>query len=124
MIDIHCHILPGLDDGAPDLATAVEMASISAADGIEVVIATPHVGTETALSMEMIIEAVTRLNRELQAREIPVSVVPGAEVASHGVAGRADAYRLASGSFLLVEFPHAASRGRCRSSDNRRQCAW
>ena len=42
MIDIHCHILPGLDDGAQSLDEAVEMARIAEKDGIEKIVATPH----------------------------------------------------------------------------------
>jgi protein-tyrosine phosphatase len=42
MIDIHCHPLPGIDDGADDLATAVAMCRAAAADGCTALIATPH----------------------------------------------------------------------------------
>ncbi|MDB5438503.1 MAG: Capsular biosynthesis protein [Caulobacteraceae bacterium] len=43
MIDLHCHILPGIDDGAPDLETSLEMARIAVADGIRVTACTPHI---------------------------------------------------------------------------------
>ena len=43
MIDLHCHMLPGIDDGAPDLATSLEMARIAVADGIELTACTPHI---------------------------------------------------------------------------------
>jgi len=44
MIDIHCHILPGMDsDGPRDQAEALEMGIIAAADGIRLIVATPHV---------------------------------------------------------------------------------
>ncbi len=43
MIDLHCHLLPGIDDGAPDLDTALAMARIAADDGIEIVACTPHI---------------------------------------------------------------------------------
>lgn len=43
MLDLHCHILPGIDDGAPDLATALEMARIAIADGIGHIACTPHI---------------------------------------------------------------------------------
>jgi protein-tyrosine phosphatase len=43
MIDLHCHMLPGIDDGAPDLPTAVAMAKIAAADGITTTACTPHI---------------------------------------------------------------------------------
>jgi protein-tyrosine phosphatase len=43
MIDLHCHILPGIDDGSPDLATSLEMARIAVADGITTTFCTPHI---------------------------------------------------------------------------------
>ena len=43
MIDLHCHILPGIDDGAKDLATSLAMARMAAADGIAVTACTPHI---------------------------------------------------------------------------------
>lgn len=42
MIDIHTHVLPGIDDGAADLEVAVEMCRLAAAAGCEALIATPH----------------------------------------------------------------------------------
>ncbi len=43
MIDLHCHILPGIDDGSPDLDTSLAMARAAVADGIEVIACTPHI---------------------------------------------------------------------------------
>src|SRR5271168_2497791 len=43
LIDLHCHLLPDIDDGAPDLATAMEMARLSVADGVRVIACTPHI---------------------------------------------------------------------------------
>ena len=43
MIDCHCHILPGIDDGASDIAESVAMARLAFADGISKIVATPHV---------------------------------------------------------------------------------
>ena len=42
IIDIHCHIMPGVDDGSPDMATSLEMLRIAARDGITHMILTPH----------------------------------------------------------------------------------
>lgn len=46
MIDLHCHILPGVDDGAPDFETSVAMCRMAAADGCEAMVATPHLRHE------------------------------------------------------------------------------
>jgi protein-tyrosine phosphatase len=43
MLDLHCHILPGIDDGAVDLDMALQMARIAAADGITTIACTPHI---------------------------------------------------------------------------------
>jgi hypothetical protein len=43
VIDLHCHMLPGIDDGAPDVATSLEMARIALSDGIRVTACTPHI---------------------------------------------------------------------------------
>jgi protein-tyrosine phosphatase len=43
MIDLHCHLLPGIDDGAPDVATSLRMAQVLVKDGVEAVVSTPHI---------------------------------------------------------------------------------
>ena len=43
MIDLHSHILPGIDDGSKSLAMSLEMARIAVADGIRVTACTPHI---------------------------------------------------------------------------------
>ena len=43
MIDLHCHLLPGIDDGAKDLSESIAMARIAVADGIRIVACTPHI---------------------------------------------------------------------------------
>jgi protein-tyrosine phosphatase len=43
MIDLHCHLLPGIDDGPQELETSLEMASIAVRDGIETIFCTPHI---------------------------------------------------------------------------------
>jgi protein-tyrosine phosphatase len=44
MIDLHCHLLPGIDDGPADSAMSLAMARLAVADGIETIACTPHSG--------------------------------------------------------------------------------
>jgi protein-tyrosine phosphatase len=107
MIDIHCHILPGVDDdGAPDTETSIAMARIAANDGIHTIIATPHL-TNAAYPREKLTEAVAQLNTALQQQSIPITILFGAEVQAHIALSVADRFCLAESSFLLVEFPHS-----------------
>jgi protein-tyrosine phosphatase len=79
--DIHCHVLPGLDDGAGDVAEALAMAEMAVAQGIGTIVATPHqLGTHAANSGQAIREAVARFQSVLDSRRIPLRVVPGADV--------------------------------------------
>ena len=64
MVDIHCHILPGIDDGAKSMEVSVQMAEIAIADGITHVIATPHSNAEFKFRPELVLQ----LRNELQAK--------------------------------------------------------
>src|SRR5580692_2283583 len=64
MVDIHCHILPGIDDGAKSMEVSLQMAEIAIADGITHVIATPHSNAEFKFRPELVLQ----LRNELQAK--------------------------------------------------------
>lgn len=85
MIDLHCHILPGLDDGAQTEQEAIEMARRASADGITDIVATPHtyngIYHTSAAEIE---QSVQRLNLLLAEQQIPVRIHPGAEIHLHG----------------------------------------
>jgi protein-tyrosine phosphatase len=84
MIDIHCHILPGLDDGAVDMEEAVAMCRIAAADGIRTVVATPH--CQNGLydnSEKTIIPVWEELQAQVKAAGIDLELVPGADIHFH-----------------------------------------
>jgi len=80
MIDLHAHILPGLDDGARDLDEAMAMARQAAAEGITGVFATPHVTDPAVSHREIILAALEELGARLAAEGVPVRLYPGAEV--------------------------------------------
>lgn len=64
MVDIHCHLLPGIDDGATSIEVSLEMAAMAVEDGITQVVATPHAGSGFTFRPDVVRE----LRVELQAR--------------------------------------------------------
>ena len=111
MFDLHCHILPGIDDGATDLPMALEMARMAAADGITTVACTPHiypgVYENTAATIR---QAVAAFQAELDRHGIPLRLVEGADVhLDPGLVAdiRGDRIPTLAGSrYLLLEPPH------------------
>ncbi len=110
--DIHCHLLPGLDDGATDLDEALAMAEMAVDDGIETIVATPHqLGNNARNSGDMIRTAVAAFRRQLDRRRLPLRILPGADVRiepdlpdkvrSGEVVSLADRRR-----YVLLELPH------------------
>lgn len=80
MIDLHCHILPGLDDGPATMEESLAMARMAAADGVRIIVATPHVDREfQEPDPELVRRLVVSLNRALGAEGLPLRVLPGAE---------------------------------------------
>jgi protein-tyrosine phosphatase len=107
VVDLHCHILPGVDDGALDLADSLGLARQAAADGIERVCATPHIRHDHDVRIEEVAGRVEELNARLREEDLPVTVLTGGEVAETAVAGlgEEDLKRVAlgGGSWILLE---------------------
>jgi protein-tyrosine phosphatase len=84
MIDLHTHVLPGIDDGPRTSAGSEELARSAAADGVTVLAATPHLRADHPGVVPAELGArCERLRGELHAAGIPVEVVPGGEVDIH-----------------------------------------
>jgi protein-tyrosine phosphatase len=81
MIDLHCHILPGIDDGPATIEDAVTIARAAAAAGTQTVIATSHVDWTHRNDAATIAGLVAEVNERLLAEEIELEVLPGAEIA-------------------------------------------
>jgi protein-tyrosine phosphatase len=90
VIDLHCHILPALDDGALDLDDAVAMALQARADGIDTVCATPHIRHDHDVVIGELPELVAALEGELERRGVELRIATGAEVAVSALAGLDD----------------------------------
>ncbi|MEC0282043.1 tyrosine-protein phosphatase [Terribacillus saccharophilus] len=85
MIDIHCHILPGVDDGARTLEDSIEMAKAAAEQGIHTIVATPHHrNNQFDNYREDILTRVDELNRILEEENIEVNILPGQETRIYG----------------------------------------
>ncbi|MFK3936227.1 tyrosine-protein phosphatase [Alkalihalobacillus sp. NPDC078783] len=111
MIDCHCHILPGLDDGAKSLAHSIEMARTAVDEGITTIIATPHHENPYFNSTsEQMLNGVQELNRALEAEGIPLEIMPGQEIRMFGdlLKHLSLGYSVplsGSGRYVLLEFP-------------------
>ncbi len=80
-VDIHCHILPGIDDGARDWEEAIGMAEMAVADGIRTIVATPHqLGNHGENSGGTIRALAGQFQEMLDRRRIPLRVLPGGDV--------------------------------------------
>lgn len=110
MIDLHTHILPGIDDGAPDLDASLEIARASASDGVSLMIATPHVNGRYMPDPGTIRTLARDVNRALAEEELALVVSTGAEIALSELSGLDDealnAYGLGGSRTLLIESPY------------------
>jgi protein-tyrosine phosphatase len=111
LIDLHCHLLPEVDDGAVDLKTSLAMARMSVAEGVKVIACTPHIlpGVYDNTGPD-IRHRVQRLQLELNATGINCRLVPGCDahispdLVSKLKSGRA--LTLNDSRYVLVEPPH------------------
>jgi protein-tyrosine phosphatase len=111
MIDIHSHILAGVDDGAKSLAESVEMCRLSSDDGVKIMVATPHAhdGVHDTHNPSFLSEKIKELNEQLGGNP---RIELGCELRfTHDVVSQVCATRtaptIAGGPYVLIEFPHA-----------------
>lgn len=112
MIDIHTHILPGMDDGAHSWEEAAEMAALAAESGTHTLAATVHAnlpGMDNERRMEVYVRQLEHFQKILQSEGITLNVCSGMEVfADAGFPGRfhpGDFLTLNGSRYLLTEFP-------------------
>lgn len=111
MIDLHSHILPGLDDGARSLDDALGMALAAVGDGITAIAATPHVRSDYPTSADTMERAVAELRAALAAEGIGLELLRGGELALDRLdlisAGELARFGLGgSPAYVLLEFPY------------------
>ena len=107
MIDLHCHILPAIDDGARDLADSVAMARQAEADRIEAICATPHIRHDHDVRIEEVADRVAALGARLREEAVGVRILTGGEVAETAVAALSEEelahVSLGEGRWILLE---------------------
>jgi protein-tyrosine phosphatase len=110
VIDLHCHVLPGVDDGVRTLEEAVELARAAAADGVTAIAATPHVRDDYPTTAETMEAKVAEVNEALRAAGVEVEILRGGEVALDALPALGDGvFRFGLGGnpkLLLLEFPY------------------
>lgn len=109
MIDLHSHILPGLDDGPASMEGSLQLARAAVAAGTRTIVATPHVNGGYGIGPERIAEGVAELTDALARAAIPLEVLPGGEIAIWRLVDLDDdtlrGFALGGGPRLLVESP-------------------
>ena len=107
MIDLHTHIIPGLDHGPGDWDEALEMCRIAIADGITTLAATPHVSEVFPNSSQRIEAAVGELRGRLEQAGIPLEIVVGGDYHIRPDLSPRNVLTLGgNGRYFLLEFPY------------------
>lgn len=111
MIDLHCHLLPGLDDGSKNMNTSLKLANDAVKDGVNYALLTPHHMNGVYLNhKKMVIQRTQEFQAEIDKCKIPLKVFPGQEVRINGDLLSAldqDDILFADegGRYLMLEFP-------------------
>jgi protein-tyrosine phosphatase len=110
VIDLHCHVLPGVDDGPDTLADSIALCRAARRDGTRTVVATPHVNWDyPEVTAAVVHEKVAEVNRALHAAAIEFTVRTGAELALSRAGDMSDRdlrlLCLGGGPYLLLEMP-------------------
>jgi protein-tyrosine phosphatase len=109
VIDLHTHVLPGVDDGPASMEESVALARVAETVGIDRLVATPHVSFDVPTAASTVAAGVAEVNRRLAAEGVSVRVEPGGEIAAGYGAGLEDdelrLLRLGGGDWLLLECP-------------------
>jgi len=107
LIDLHCHILPALDDGALDLPDSLAMARQAELDGITTICATPHIRDDHDVQIDELPARIAELQGELDRHGVEVRIAQGGEVSQLGADGLSDAHlravSLGGGGWILLE---------------------
>ena len=114
MVDIHCHILPGFDDGSDNIEESVRMAKLAVDGGTKAIIATPHSNIPDSYQNyfdRVYVEKFKLMNSRLAEEKIPLKVYPGNEIFASGniveLIKKKSLLTLCNSVYPLVEFGFA-----------------
>ncbi len=114
MIDLHSHILPGLDDGPRDIEGSLDLAREAASQGTRTIVATPHIRDDHPFPLDAIESGVEELNGTLSAEGIDLEVVAGGEVSISMIPDLDEeslrSICLGSSPYMLVESPYTQAQ--------------
>jgi protein-tyrosine phosphatase len=109
VIDLHSHILPGIDDGPATMEGSLDLARAAVEAGTRTILATPHINDDPSIEPARIAAGLAALRSALAAAEIPLEVLPGGEIAIWRLVDLSDdtlrALALGGGPYILVESP-------------------
>lgn len=110
IVDIHCHILPNLDDGSPSLEKSLELAQNAVNDGVTHILATPHhLDKQYVNHAQDVLKATEDFQKQLDANNIALTVFAGQEVHINGDLDQRMDDLLGvdeDKNYILLEFPH------------------
>ncbi|MFN2744527.1 MULTISPECIES: tyrosine-protein phosphatase [Bacillus] len=110
MIDIHCHILADVDDGAMSINDSLGMAKKAVAQGIHTIIATPHQNRRYRNQKEKILAGVSALRARIEQEHIPLNITQGQEIRLYGELKddlrRGRLLSLSDTKYVLIELPY------------------
>ncbi|MBA2383503.1 MAG: protein tyrosine phosphatase, partial [Actinobacteria bacterium] len=111
MIDLHSHVLPGIDDGAATFAESLAIARAAVEDGVAELAATPHVRADYPTSAATMLELVARLRARIASEGVPLLIHTGGEISLDSLdrltRDELRSFGLGGSRYLLLEFPYA-----------------
>lgn len=115
MIDLHCHILPEMDDGAQNVDVALRMCRLAELNGVRHIVATPHIASidDTEAFLERRRSRIKLMRSELESKGINVKIYPGAEVYVDDdvfFAPDLDKLTINGSRYILIEFAFSGIR--------------